>query len=209
MIVRAVVTPAAPVKTLTLSGHGLVGAVVVELLFTFALAYVVLNVATSKDHPSNSFYGLVIGFTVMVGAFIVGGISGGAGNPAVAIGATSMGTFAWPTIWLYLVAELVAGAVAGLAFRALNPATSDIRPPTQPRNEQCAYRGQVEAADARDLLSHLAADRQAILAHLHPRTVETRMRRRPAGPVATTIHRFGSPHSSVPAAARCHGVRLC
>jgi aquaporin Z len=111
----------APVKALTLSGQGLVAAVVVELLFTFALAYVVLNVATSKDHPSNSFYGLAIGFTVMVGAFTVGAISGGAFNPAVAIGAASMGFLAWPTIWLYLVAELAAGAVAGLAFRALNP----------------------------------------------------------------------------------------
>jgi aquaporin Z len=120
VIVRAVVTPAAPVKALTLSGHGLAAAAVVELLFTFALAYVVLNVATSKDHPNNSFYGLAIGFTVMVGAFAVGGISGGAFNPAVAIGAASMGILSWPTIWLYLVVELVAGAVAGLVFRALN-----------------------------------------------------------------------------------------
>jgi aquaporin Z len=121
-IVRTVVTPAAPVKTLTLSGHGLVAAVVVELLFTFALAYVVLNVATSKDHPDNSFYGLAIGFTVMVGAFAVGGISGGAFNPAVALGAADMGILAWPTIWLYLVVELVAGVAAGLVFRALNSA---------------------------------------------------------------------------------------
>jgi aquaporin Z len=121
-IVRAVVTPAAPVKTLTLSGYGLAAAVVVEILFTFALAYVVLNVATSKDHPDNSFYGLAIGFTVMVGAFAVGGISGGAFNPAVALAAAGMGILAWPTIWLYVVVELVAGAIAGLAFRALNPA---------------------------------------------------------------------------------------
>jgi aquaporin Z len=121
-IVRAVVTPAAPVKALTLSGHGLAAAVVVELLFTFALAYVVLNVATSKDHPDNSFYGLAIGFTVMAGAIAVGGISGGAFNPAVAIGAASMGILAWPTIWIYLVIELIAGAAAGLVFRALNPA---------------------------------------------------------------------------------------
>jgi aquaporin Z len=121
-IVRAVVTPASPVKTLTLSGHGLMAAAVVELLFTFALAYVVLNVATSKDHPDNSFYGLAIGFTVMVGAFAVGGISGGAFNPAVALGAADMGILSWSTIWVYLVIELVAGAIAGLAFRALNPA---------------------------------------------------------------------------------------
>jgi aquaporin Z len=120
LIVRAVVTPAASAKTLTLSGHAMAAAFVVELLFTFALAFVVLNVATSKDHPDNSFYGLAIGFTVMVGAFTVGGISGGVFNPAVAIGGATMGLFAWPTLWLYLVAELGAGALAGLVFRALN-----------------------------------------------------------------------------------------
>ena len=38
-----------------------------ELLVTFAPCYVVLNVATSKDHPDNSFYGLAIGFTVAAG----------------------------------------------------------------------------------------------------------------------------------------------
>jgi aquaporin Z len=121
MVVRAVVTPATAVKTLALSGHTLTAAFVVELLFTFALAYVVLNVATSKDHPNNNFYGLAIGFTVVVGAFAVGGISGGAFNPAVALGGVVMGIFAWPTLWVYLLTELVAGAAAGFAFRALNP----------------------------------------------------------------------------------------
>jgi aquaporin Z len=107
-------------------------AAVAELLFTFALAYVVLNVATSKDHPNNSFYGLAIGSTVMVGAFAVGGISGGAFNPAVAIGAASMGILSWSTIWIYLVVELVAGAVAGLVLssvaRSRNAAPAAIPP---------------------------------------------------------------------------------
>ncbi|HEV7906950.1 MAG TPA: aquaporin [Pseudonocardiaceae bacterium] len=120
VIVRAVVTPV-QVKTLALSGHLLVAAFVVELLFTFALTYVVLNVATSKDHPNNSFYGLAIGFTVAAGAVAVGGISGGAFNPAVALGGATMGLFAWSTLWVYLVAQLAAGAVAGYTFRALNP----------------------------------------------------------------------------------------
>jgi aquaporin Z len=111
----------AQVNTLALSGHLLGTAFVAELLFTFALCYVVLNVATSKDHPDNSFYGLAIGFTVLVGAIAVGAISGGVFNPAVAISGAAIGLFALSTLWIYIVAQLVAGIAAGLAFRALNP----------------------------------------------------------------------------------------
>ncbi|WP_407688622.1 aquaporin [Mycobacterium sp. HUMS_1102779] len=76
--------------------------------------------ATSKDHPDNSFYGLAIGATVLVGAVAVGGVSGGAFNPAVVVGGAAMGLFAWSTL-SYLVAQAIAGAGAGLVFRALNP----------------------------------------------------------------------------------------
>ena len=119
-LARAIVNPAR-VTTLTLAGHQMTAAALVELFITFALAYVVLNVATSKDHPNNGFYGLAIGFTVAAGAFAVGGISGGVFNPAVALGGATAGIFAGSTIWVYLLAELVAGALAGVAFRALNP----------------------------------------------------------------------------------------
>jgi aquaporin Z len=119
-IARWVIHPA-QVKTLTLSGHVLIAAFVVELLFTFALCYVVLNVTTSTSHPNNSFYGLAIGFTVATGAIAVGAISGGVFNSAVAIGGAAIGLFAWATLWTYLVAQVVAGTAAGLAFLALNP----------------------------------------------------------------------------------------
>jgi len=109
------------VAPVTLSGHAVVAALVVEAVATFALCFVVLNVATSKDHPNNSFYGLAIGFTVAACAVAVGSISGGAFNPAVAISGMAMGLFAGPTLWVYLVAELAAGVAAALAFRALNP----------------------------------------------------------------------------------------
>ncbi|HEY1598335.1 MAG TPA: aquaporin [Pirellulales bacterium] len=92
-----------------------------EFLFTFALVYVVLNVATSKDTAGNSFYGLAIGFTVLTGAFAVGDISGGAFNPAVAVGVTILNLAAWSNIWLYLAADLAGGVVAAIAFRILNP----------------------------------------------------------------------------------------
>ncbi|MGQ9928309.1 MAG: MIP/aquaporin family protein [Chloroflexaceae bacterium] len=99
----------------------IVPALIAEFLFTFALCFVVLNVATARGTSGNSFYGLAIGFTVLVGAFAVGAISGGAFNPAVALGITLMGLTGWASIWIYLVADFAGGAVAGLVFRALNP----------------------------------------------------------------------------------------
>jgi aquaporin Z len=121
LVARAVVDPVKS-STLHLSGHQLVAAGVVELLYTFALCYVMLNVATSRDQGGNGFYGLAIGFTVAAGAFAVGGISGGSFNPAVTLGAATGGLFAWSTIWIYFVAELAAGVLAGLSFLALDPA---------------------------------------------------------------------------------------
>jgi aquaporin Z len=90
-----------------------------EFLFTFALVWVVLNVATAKGTSGNSFYGFAIGFTVLSGAFAVGDISGGAFNPAVAVGAAAMGLRSLPSIWIHIVAELAAGAAAAFAFKAL------------------------------------------------------------------------------------------
>src|SRR5205823_13021523 len=73
-------------------------ALLAEFLFTFALVYVVLNTATAEGTSGNSFYGLAIGMTVMTGAFAVGDISGGAFNPAVALGITVMGISSWNNI---------------------------------------------------------------------------------------------------------------
>ena len=123
VVVRVVVDPTrtSTAAAMTLTGHTLLAAFVVELMFTYALCYVVLNVATSRHHPDNSFYGLAIGFTVMAGAFAVGRISGGVFNPAVSLGAAAMGMVSWPTLWIYLVAQTLAGLAAGATFLALNP----------------------------------------------------------------------------------------
>jgi aquaporin Z len=95
---------------------------IVEFLFTFALAYVVLNVATARGTEGNSFYGLAIGFTVGAGAFAVGAVSGAAFNPAVAIGAMVMGLLSWSDIWVYLLANLLGGVAAATAFLYTQPA---------------------------------------------------------------------------------------
>ncbi len=89
---------------------------VVEFLFTFALTYVVLNVATAKGTAGNSFYGLAIGFVVVVGAISVGWVSGAAFNPAIALGASVLGAFKWSNLWIYLVADFLGGAAGAGAF---------------------------------------------------------------------------------------------
>lgn len=97
----------------------MVSVLIVEFLFTFALAWVVLNSATAKGTDGNSFYGLAIGFTVVVGAYAAGGISGGAFNPAVATGLLVMGKLGADQVWMHIAANLVGGLVAGIAFKAL------------------------------------------------------------------------------------------
>lgn len=92
-----------------------------EFLGTFALAYVVLNTATAKGNTGNSFYGLAIGFTVLCMAYALGPISGGAFNPAVAVGISVMRLAAWSDFWVFLVGCFGGGAVAALVFRINNP----------------------------------------------------------------------------------------
>jgi aquaporin Z len=96
-------------------------ALLAEFLGTFALAYVVLNVATAKATAGNSNYGLAIGFTVMVMAFALGDVSGGAFNPAVAIGITVMHLAKITNLWIYLLGNLGGGAIAALTFKFINP----------------------------------------------------------------------------------------
>lgn len=103
-----------------------VAALLVEILYTFALALVVLNAATSEKTSGNSFYGLAIGFTVVVAAFAGGGVSGGAFNPAVGLGPTIvhalMGGGSFSNVWLYLVGPFIGGALAAFVFKAQDQA---------------------------------------------------------------------------------------
>jgi aquaporin Z len=120
---------AASSLTIYLKGHPTVvpaevnigPAFIAEFVGTFALAYVVLNVATAKGTAGNSNYGLAIGFTVTTMAFALGGVSGGAFNPAVAVGITEMHIEKSANLWLYLFGDLAGGAVAALVFKFVNP----------------------------------------------------------------------------------------
>ena len=97
-----------------------------ELLFTFALALVILNVATAPGLEGNEVYGLAIGFVVLGGAYAAGPISGGAFNPAVALGPILVDVFVGEGLsvaglWIYLVATTVGAALAVPVYRVMNP----------------------------------------------------------------------------------------
>lgn len=106
-------------------GIGILVPLLVEVLFTFLLVLVVLNTATHRDTKGNSFYGLAIGATVMVGAFVGGGISGGVFNPAVGIGpilvhaVTGGGGFG--NLWLYIAGPIIGGVLAAIVFKVQEP----------------------------------------------------------------------------------------
>ncbi|MEP6590348.1 MAG: MIP/aquaporin family protein [Gemmatimonadota bacterium] len=101
-------------------GVSALSALLIELLFTFALALVVMNVAASKRSAGNSYFGLAIGFTVCAGAYAGGGISGGAFNPAVGIGPTlinaTLGGGSFDQLWLYLAGPLAGAVLAAVVF---------------------------------------------------------------------------------------------
>lgn len=97
-----------------------VPAFMAEMLGAFALVWVVLNVATARATAGNSYYGLAIGFTVTTLALSVGGISGGAFNPAVAVGMGAMNLATWQNLWVIIAANLVGGALAAGVFRLVN-----------------------------------------------------------------------------------------
>lgn len=106
------------------TGVSAIAPVLVEIVFTFALASVVLNVAATAKTAGNSYFGLAIGFTVLAAAYAGGPISGGAYNPAVALGPiivdTIMGGTSIANLWIYIVGPLVGAAIAAFVYGFIN-----------------------------------------------------------------------------------------
>jgi aquaporin Z len=117
-VAAAIVVPILFGHTITAGATGsTVQVILAEFLGTFALVYTVLNVATAPATAGNSFYGLAIGFTVFVQAVAVGSVSGGAFNPAVAVGASLLGALKTQSLLIYWLSELVAAAAAAGIYR--------------------------------------------------------------------------------------------
>merc|ERR1719236_231170 len=101
-------------------GFGWASAMTVEILYTFMLCFVVLNVACCTASNGNEYYGLAIGFVIIAGGYAAGGISGAAFNPAVAFGidvSSALLGFGWS--FAYAGFELLGAALAAGAFRVV------------------------------------------------------------------------------------------
>lgn len=100
-------------------GFGVWHAGVVEIFYTFMLCFVVLNCACAKSATPNQYYGLAIGFVIAAGGYAAGGISGGALNPAVALGIdlASVLKHGFGYSLVYVLFEFVGAALAALLFR--------------------------------------------------------------------------------------------
>lgn len=106
---ECVVAPDATIKALA-----------AELIGTFALVFVVMNVATTKGTKGNSFYGIAIAGTVLAMALTLGSFSGGGFNPAVAVALSIQKTFCWLQIWIYFVGPLAGAILAAIVFNYIN-----------------------------------------------------------------------------------------
>jgi aquaporin Z len=131
LLVRALVGPA------TAAAVGSDWKILVgELIFTLALAYVVLNVTSTAATEGNSFYGLAIGFTVATGIFAVGRTTGGVFNLAVALGGSVTGALRWSHSWIYVLASLLGGAGAAVLFAYLHPPFDEVDGTPRSQKEQ-------------------------------------------------------------------------
>lgn len=122
-------------------------AMIAEFVFTFALVFVILNVATAPGTAGNSYFGLAIGFTVLAGAYAVGGVSGGAFNPAVVAGLVTMGLLELAAVWLYVLTQLAAAVAAALLFNVLR--LGHDKPTTATAAEQAALDTAASTGSAR------------------------------------------------------------
>jgi len=110
-------------------GFGWWEAALAEILYTCMLCFVVLNCAASEKNGCGSldgnqqFYGLAIGFVIIAGGYGAGHISGGAFNPAVALGIDIASAIPFGVFWgpIYVVYELIGAALAAGLFRVVRP----------------------------------------------------------------------------------------
>lgn len=113
---------------------GVLKTALAEIIGTFALAFVVLNVATAKGTAGNSYYGLAIAGTVLAMALAFGKFSGGVFNPAVGLGLSIQKSMCWNNLWMFFVAPIAGSVLAAIVFQLVNEA-DDTEPESIPENQ--------------------------------------------------------------------------
>ena len=90
-------------------------ALAIEAIVTFVLVLVIMSVATDERVPSTSTASVSVGFALAAAIFIAGPITGGAVNPARALGpmlvAGKLGSF-----WVYVVGPIAGGVLAAVTY---------------------------------------------------------------------------------------------
>ncbi|MDT7587997.1 MAG: glycerol uptake facilitator protein [Pseudonocardiales bacterium] len=110
------------------AGVGTGQAFFAEFVGTFILVFTVFGVIHRK--AAAGFAGLAIGFVVFAAIIPVAPATGAAINPARAFGPMLVqqlagGTVTWSQLPVYLLAELAAGALAGLVYGAISRTRAD------------------------------------------------------------------------------------
>lgn len=98
-------------------GVGDLQAFFVEVLITFVLVFVVMAVATDSRAPA-AIAPVAVGFALAVGVFIAGPVTGGAVNPARALGPMLVAGDL-TSAWLYILGPLVGGVLAAFLYDRL------------------------------------------------------------------------------------------
>ena len=121
VIVRAMVDPRqlATTAAMTVKGTTLVAAFALELVLTCALCCMALQVSSGNSHILDDYYGWLIAFSMIAGAVVIGAITNGVFDPAVSFEDALLGIFSWPTLWVYLVSQLLSGIATTITFVCL------------------------------------------------------------------------------------------
>ena len=108
------------VTAATVKGCTLGAAFALELVFTLALCYVAFDVSTSNSrtttHDDNRW---PIALAVIASAIAIGAATKGAFDPDVSFDDAVLGIFSWPTLWIYVVSQLLSGIAATITFVSL------------------------------------------------------------------------------------------
>jgi aquaporin TIP len=93
-------------------------AVVIEAVLTFFLVWVVFATAVDPRGAFKQISGLAIGFTIAAGVLMAGAVTGGAMNPARAVGPMLAGNH-WDDWWVWLLGPIGGATIAAVLYEAL------------------------------------------------------------------------------------------